>query len=515
MIDNTSLGSYGGFAAGDFADAGWGGGDFGPSPASISVTPVDATPLTFDTVPGAIVATPVNFNLQPVDTGTPLVAQPWSEPSQPVLPSQPAQPALPSLPSQSPGWAPSPADLQSDFRASERDYRRATDPSVPGSSHLALPGDTISDILGTSSPQAVGNFMRANGLDTDQIVAGRHYFVPDSRTAYGDSSSLGQFALDLGNQRSLAPALSGPPMGADGLRIGPTIERSQLLGFSASPGAPQGLPALSLPLAYPEMRAPVYSTRETAVNWFSDVVGSSRAGNVLTGAFDAWLAAPEALSKAPDLLSNLPAATGRLADGISSYAGRLWDDPWATLSGSIAGGVDGLRDGFRQAVYGDGRAMGSALFALGTGGVVARGRSMLGAADEALGWPGVGGAGPVAGTIGITDTTSTAALRNYFPRGGGIEFVYDPTDRLFVTGAPRAGLFTGSPHEQLARSIGSFDNPQLVGGTLQRGPAGEFFTTENSGHYGHRWNDEVRGQFSDWLGGRVGMPVQHESWGKK
>lgn len=507
MIDNTSLGSYGGFAAGDFADAGWGGSDFGPSPAPLGVTPLDATPLTFDAVPGSIVATPLNFDLQPLDTGTtPLVVQPWTAPLEPVLPSL------------APTLTPSPTDLQDSFRASERDYRSATDQSISGSSHLALPGDSISGILGTSSPQAVGNFMRANGLDSDQIVAGRNYFVPDSPTAYGDSSGLGQFALDLGNQRSLAPALAGPsgaPMGLDGLRIGPTIERSQLMGLSPGPGTPQGLPALSLPQAYPEMRAPVYSTRETAVNWFSDMVGHSRAGNVLTGAFDAWLAAPEALSKAPELLSNLPAATGRLADGISSYAGRLWDDPWGTLSGTIAGGVDGLRDGFRQVTYGDGRAAGSALFALGTGGVVARGRSLLGAADEVLGWPGVGGAGPVAGTIGITESTSTAALRNYFPRGGGMEFVYDPTDRLFVTGAPRAGLFTGSPHEQLARSIGSFDNPQLVGGTLQRGPAGEFFTTENSGHYGHRWNDELRGQFSDWLSGRVGLPVQHESWGKK
>jgi len=513
MIDNTSLGGYG-FGAGDFADAGFGADDFGPSPLSFSVAPIDTAPAGFDTGPASVVASPLSFNLQPIELSTPISVQPWSEP---------LQPALPSLPS---SWTPitvSPVDLQSSFRASERDYRVATDQSIAGSIHVAQPGDSISGILGTSNPQAVGNFMRANDLDSDRISVGRNYFVPDSPTAYGDASGLGQFALDLGNQRSLAAALPGSlpgsqvaPIGQDGLRIGPTIERSQLMGLGTDPSTSLrgGMPDwASRP--YPEMRATVFSPRETAVNWFSDVVGTSRAGNVLTGVFDAWLATPEALSAAPDLLSNLPAATGRLADRVSSYAGRLWNDPWDTLSGSIASGVDGFRNGFRQAVYGDGREMGSALFALGTGGVLARGRAVLGAGDEALGWPGVGGAGPVAGTIGITDATSTAALRNYYPRGGGIEFVYDPTNSLFVTGAPRAGLFTGSPHEQLARSIGSFDNPQLVGGTLQRGPAGEFFTTENSGHYGHRWNDDVRGQFGDWLGGRVGLPVNHESWGRK
>jgi hypothetical protein len=510
MIDHTSFGSYGGFAAGDFADAGFGADDFGPSPSPISVTPVDSAPIDFtpiDAGPAGFAVGPapvdtgsLNFNVLPLDSITSVTPLSLSAPS---LPSSWTPPAV------------SPVDLQSAFRASERDYRIATDQSIPGSTHLAQPGDSISGILGTSSPQAVGNFMRANGLDSDRIDVGRNYFVPDSPTAYGNASGLGQFALDLGNQRSLSAALPGSlaaPIGVDGLRIGPTVERSQLMGLSPSPG--NGMPDwASRP--YPEMRATVFSPRETAVNWFSDQVGTSRAGNVLTGAFDSWLAVPEALSTVPDLLSNLPAATGRLADRISSYAGRLWNDPWDTLSGSIAGGVDGFRTGFRQAVYGDGREMGSALFALGTGGLLARGRAMLGAADDALGWPGVGGAGPAAGTIGITDATSTAALRNYYPRGGGIEFVYDPTNSLFVTGAPRAGLFTGSPHEQLARSIGSFDNPRLVGGTLQRGPAGEFFTTENSGHYGHRWTDDVRSQFSDWLGGRVGLPVQHESWGKK
>jgi hypothetical protein len=68
------------------------------------------------------------------------------------------------------------------------------------------------------------------------------------------------------------------------------------------------------------------------------------------------------------------------------------------------------------------------------------------------------------------------------------------------------------PLHGLAQTFGSADNPSLVGGTFQRGPNGEFFTTENSGHYGTNWNDAVRSQFSDWLSDRLGLPVVHQTW---
>ncbi|ATG19706.1 hypothetical protein CO705_07440 [Ralstonia pickettii] len=140
--------------------------------------------------------------------------------------------------------------------------------------------------------------------------------------------------------------------------------------------------------------------------------------------------------------------------------------------------------------------------------------SAAGATGEvpSMGWPGKGGSGPAPGTIGITDSTSTKALQNYNPRGGGVEFVYDPATNTFVAGKPATGLFDGSPHEQLARTFGSADNPSLVGGTFQRGPNGEFFTTENSGHYGANWNGAVRAQFSQWLSDRLGLPVVHQTW---
>lgn len=73
--------------------------------------------------------------------------------------------------------------------------------SVTGNGYRAVSGDNISTILGTSDPQAIGNFMRANGLTSSTIVAGQNYFVPDDVNAYGSSGALGQAALNADNTR--------------------------------------------------------------------------------------------------------------------------------------------------------------------------------------------------------------------------------------------------------------------------------------------------------------------------
>ena len=93
---------------------------------------------------------------------------------------------------------PSLEELQAAFRASEREYRDLTENSVAGTGYRARAGDSISRIVGTSDPQAIGNFMRANNLTSDRIEVGRNYFVPESVTAYGDSTGLGQYALEPG-----------------------------------------------------------------------------------------------------------------------------------------------------------------------------------------------------------------------------------------------------------------------------------------------------------------------------
>ena len=254
-------------------------------------------------------------------------------------------------------------DNRSLLNAMERGMDPSRYTSVEGTSLVARSGDSISRMLGTSSPQAIGNFMRANNLTSDRIDAGRNYFVPSSSTAYGDSASLGQFALNQGNER-IAAARAAALIGPDGMRIGPTIERAQALGISSGSTS-----SFALSGDYPAFTAMKLSGRERATDWFSSMVGRSRAGNVLTGAFDAWLATPEAISNLPDLVAGVPSALGRLANNTASYAGRLWDDPWGTSANTLASGVDGFRSSFNRVVNGDGRAMGSTLFAIGTAGV--------------------------------------------------------------------------------------------------------------------------------------------------
>ena len=73
--------------------------------------------------------------------------------------------------------------------------------SVAGHGQVAGAGDNISKLLGTSDPQAVGNFMRANGLSNSNLYAGQNYFIPDDPNAYGDSSRLGQGTLNTDNAR--------------------------------------------------------------------------------------------------------------------------------------------------------------------------------------------------------------------------------------------------------------------------------------------------------------------------
>ncbi|WP_458762575.1 DUF637 domain-containing protein [Cupriavidus basilensis] len=124
------------------------------------------------------------------------------------------------------------------------------------------------------------------------------------------------------------------------------------------------------------------------------------------------------------------------------------------------------------------------------------------------------GSGPAPGVIAITDNTSVGALRNYHPSGGGVEFVYDPTTSTFAVGAPKAGLFDGSPHQKLVQSIGAKDK-NVVGGTFSRAPDGSIITTENSGHYGQNWTPQIEKQFQEWLSKRVGVTVNHQRWGSR
>lgn len=97
-------------------------------------------------------------------------------------------------------------DDRSLLNASERASNPSAYASVAGSARGARAGDSISKILGSSSPQAIGNFMRANNLSSTSLEAGRNYFMSEDVRAYGDASALGQAALDGDNRRLAALA---------------------------------------------------------------------------------------------------------------------------------------------------------------------------------------------------------------------------------------------------------------------------------------------------------------------
>lgn len=123
------------------------------------------------------------------------------------------------------------------------------------------------------------------------------------------------------------------------------------------------------------------------------------------------------------------------------------------------------------------------------------------------------GSGPVAGVIEASSTSkSNRLLRNYSPRDGMIEFVFDPTTKTFAVGRPRhAPHLTGSAHQQLARSIGA-NEEVVLGGMFMRGINGTIITTELSGHYGSRWTPELRRLFVSFMENFTQLPIQHHPY---
>lgn len=70
-------------------------------------------------------------------------------------------------------------------------------------SYTVQSGDSLSGILGTSDPTAIGAFMRANGLTSSTIYPGEQLVMPSGGYMAGDAA-LGQATLNVDNQRIAA-----------------------------------------------------------------------------------------------------------------------------------------------------------------------------------------------------------------------------------------------------------------------------------------------------------------------
>jgi hypothetical protein len=165
------------------------------------------------------------------------------------------------------------ADNRAALIAAEREMMPEHYTSVAGQGRVAANGDSISKILGTSNPQAVGNFMRTNGMSNSTIVAGRNYFIPGDVNAYGDNSMLGQRTLNTDNARleQIATQNSAGTVGGPDMR--PTIANAQALGiYSGSTATPIAsrpepyslVPGSGAPIVA-ENRHPFYDTVERRV----------------------------------------------------------------------------------------------------------------------------------------------------------------------------------------------------------------------------------------------------------
>ena len=97
-----------------------------------------------------------------------------------------------------------PVSLEKYAEESDRRIRELTDqpmdlsglavaPHIPGSMHTAAAGDSISSIMGSSDPAAIGAFMQANNLNGTAIRAGENYIVPERESfAAPGARALGQ-----------------------------------------------------------------------------------------------------------------------------------------------------------------------------------------------------------------------------------------------------------------------------------------------------------------------------------
>jgi len=78
-----------------------------------------------------------------------------------------------------------------------------------GDLRTAKGGDSISSILGTSDPAAIGAFMEANGLQDSGLRAGQSYLIPRrADLADADFAGRGQAALNADNARAVERARS-------------------------------------------------------------------------------------------------------------------------------------------------------------------------------------------------------------------------------------------------------------------------------------------------------------------
>ena len=248
-----------------------------------------------------------------------------------------------------------------------------------GALRTARKGDSISSILGSSDPAAIGAFMEANGMKDSRLRVGESYLIP-RRADLTDAafSGRGQAALNADNARAAQRARSAIIPGD---------------AVTVRPGAALFDPQKGLLTAGPQTGLLSTGTRPRKSGYAaaSDIAGGFGIANDLKkGAVEAAVNGGKELAAATDDFGTAK----RVLKGIKG----------ANIGLTIAGEGFGLADDLKNKVPARVAVPGAVLHGLGSLGAGAMGGAVGGAVGTLLiPIPGVGTAlGTTAGSIGAS-----------------------------------------------------------------------------------------------------------------
>jgi hypothetical protein len=274
-----------------------------------------------------------------------------------------------------------------------------TAPYIPGTLHSAAPGDSISSIMGSSDPGAIGAFMQANDLNGTGIRAGQSYLGPerDSFAAPG-ARTLGQQGLNTDNalatqhaqdrlDRSMAAignTLSGfdPLKGLLATTPGPAPQHGASVGWKSASAEKYDRASNSADIAGKILDA--FDLQNAALGLLDGGRAAAKIGkvtgplgiglNVLENGLEGWSEYESGAPAAPvvagvvgktGLTGLAGAASGAAAGGLASLS--PWTVPFAPVlvtGGAIAGayGADFGLDGISNESVGNGMRRGGESF---------------------------------------------------------------------------------------------------------------------------------------------------------
>jgi hypothetical protein len=161
----------------------------------------------------------------------------------------------------------------------------------------------------------VGQLIEINGIKNPRAVGGDWDIALPGVGTLAATSGLGVYGKDiaLGEQMKaatraeLTAASAQAATNANAGFADGRDARDMRLSFGYQSMMSRELSDLR-PLPGSELRTSTLSPREATVDWVRSVVGTDRAGNVIAGAVNGWLAGGEAVLKIPEAIAAIPSS---------------------------------------------------------------------------------------------------------------------------------------------------------------------------------------------------------------